>query len=162
MGTVHQAERCDGQYHKTVALKVVTRGMDTESVLTRFRTERQILAQLDHPNIARLFDGGLTSDGRPYIVMEYIEGTPIDVYCDRRQLSVEQRLRLFLVVCAAVEHAHKNRVIHGDIKPSNVFVSQEGVPKLLDFGIAKMLAPSRPDATTVTGFRPLTPDFASP
>ena len=113
--------------------------MDTEQVLARFRAERQILASLDHPNIARLLDGGSTDQGVPFFAMEYIEGEPVDAWCTRRGLSVEDRLRLFLQVCGAVAYAHQNLVVHRDIKPLNILVTAEGAPKLLDFGIAKVL-----------------------
>jgi non-specific serine/threonine protein kinase/serine/threonine-protein kinase len=163
MGTVFLAERADGQYEQRVAVKVIKRGMDTEFVLERFRAERQILASLDHPNIARLIDGGTTDDGLPYFAMEYIAGRPIDAWADERRLSVAERLRLFLQVCDAVAYAHQHLVVHRDIKPLNILVTPEGAPKLLDFGIAKVLH-ADPDArtSTVTGLRLLTPDYASP
>ncbi|HEU4525607.1 MAG TPA: protein kinase [Gemmatimonadales bacterium] len=163
MGAVYLAERADGQYQQRVALKVIKRGMDTEQVLARFRAERQILASLDHPNIARLLDGGSTDQGVPFFVMEYIEGQPIDAWAAGRELSVEDRLRLFLQVCGAVAYAHQNLVVHRDIKPLNILVTVEGVPKLLDFGIAKVLHEGPDEATsTVTGMRLLTPEYASP
>jgi non-specific serine/threonine protein kinase/serine/threonine-protein kinase len=163
MGAVYLAERADGQYQQRVALKVIKRGMDTEQVLARFRAERQILASLDHPNIARLLDGGSTDQGVPFFAMEYIEGEPIDAWAARRELSVEDRLRLFLQVCGAVAYAHQNLVVHRDIKPLNILVTSEGVPKLLDFGIAKVLHQDADEATsTVTGMRLLTPEYASP
>ena len=139
MGAVFLAERADDQYQKQVALKLIKRGMDTDSVLRHFRNERQILAGFDHPNIARLLDGGTTDDGLPYFVMEYVEGLPIDEYCNAHALSVPARLQLFREVCAAVSYAHRHLVIHRDIKRSNILVTPEGVPKLLDFGIAKIL-----------------------
>ena len=163
MGAVYLGERADGQYHQRVALKVIKRGMDTEHVLARFRAERQILASLDHPNIARLLDGGSTDQGVPFFAMEYIEGEPIDVWCTRREFSVEDRLRLFLQVCGAVAYAHQNLVVHRDIKPLNILVTADGAPKLLDFGIAKVLHEDADEATsTVTGMRLLTPEYASP
>ena len=163
MGAVYLAERADGQYEHRVALKVIKRGMDTEQVLARFRAERQILASLDHPNIARLLDGGSTDQGVPFFAMEYIEGEPIDAWATRRELSVEDRLRLFLQVSGAVAYAHQNLVVHRDIKPLNILVTAEGVPKLLDFGIAKVLHEDADEATsTVTGMRLLTPEYASP
>jgi tetratricopeptide (TPR) repeat protein/tRNA A-37 threonylcarbamoyl transferase component Bud32 len=163
MGAVYLAERADGQYEQRVALKVIKRGMDTEQVLVRFRAERQILASLDHPNIARLLDGGSTDQGVPFFAMEYIEGEPVDAWCTRRELSVEDRLRLFLQVCGAVAYAHQNLVVHRDIKPLNILVTADGVPKLLDFGIAKVLHEGADEATsTVTGMRLLTPEYASP
>jgi non-specific serine/threonine protein kinase/serine/threonine-protein kinase len=163
MGAVYLAERADGQYEQRVALKVIKRGMDTEQVLVRFRAERQILASLDHANIARLLDGGSTDQGTPFFAMEYIEGEPIDAWAARRELSVEDRLRLFLQVCGAVTYAHQHLVVHRDIKPLNILVTPQGVPKLLDFGIAKVLHEDADDATsTVTGMRLLTPEYASP
>ena len=163
MGAVYLAERADGQYEQRVALKLIKRGMDTDHVLARFRAERQILASLDHPNIARLLDGGSTEQGVPYFAMEYIEGEPIDAYADRTALSVEERLQLFLQVCGAVSYAHQRLVIHRDIKPLNILVTTDGTPKLLDFGIAKVLHPDAEDVTsTVTGMRLLTPEYASP
>src|SRR4029077_18691728 len=126
MGTVFLAERADGQFEKQVAIKILNRGADTAEILRRFRAERQILAMLDHPNIARLLDAGSTDDGLPYFVMAYIAGEPIDRYCDRYKLNVTQRLKLFQGVCAAVRYAHQNLVIHRDIKTGNVLVTEEG------------------------------------
>src|SRR5207253_6973726 len=138
--------------------------MDTDFVLRRFRNERQILAALDHPNIARLLDGGTTQAGLPYLVMEYIEGAPLDVHCNRHQLTTIERLRLFIQVCAAVHYAHQRLVIHRDLKPGNILVTGAGVPKLLDFGIAKLLGGGEvpPVDVTVTALRMLTPECASP
>ena len=160
MGEVYRASRVDGQYDKQVAIKLVRVGLDSPFLIERFRHERQILASLDHPNIARLFDGGSTEDGIPYLVMELIEGIPIDQYCDAHDLSVTERLKLFTEVCAAVQYAHQRLVIHRDIKPSNILVTEERVPKLLDFGIAKIVDPSLGAATTLV--RPMTPEYASP
>jgi len=160
MGAVYRAARVDGQYEKQVAIKLVRGGYDTSSVLERFRHERQILATLDHPNIARLLDGGTTEDGIPFLVMELIEGEPVDRYCDAHRLTVTERLQLFRQVCGAVHYAHQRLVIHRDIKPSNILVTSEGVPKLLDFGIAKILDPSSGGETTL--LHPLTPGYASP
>jgi eukaryotic-like serine/threonine-protein kinase len=160
MGEVYRAARADGQFTKEVAVKLVRGGLDTSFVLERFRHERQILAGLDHPNIARLLDGGTTEDGIPYLVMELVNGKPIDRYCDAHCLSISQRLELFRQVCAAVQYAHQRLVIHRDIKPSNVLVTEEGMPKLLDFGIAKILDPSAGAETTLA--RPMTPEYASP
>lgn len=160
MGEVYRAARADGQYEKEVAIKLVRGGYDTAAVLNRFRHERQILASLDHPNIARLLDGGTTGEGTPYLVMELIEGTPIDQYCDAHQVTITERLRIFLQVCAAVQYAHQRLVIHRDIKPGNILVTKEGVPKLLDFGIAKILDTSSPTEATVAA--PMTPEYASP
>jgi serine/threonine protein kinase len=162
MGAVYLAERADKHFKKHVAIKVVKRGMDTDYILRRFRNERQILANFDHPNIARLFDGGTTESGLPYFVMEYVEGEAIDKYCNAHQLDITQRLNLFQQVCSAVSYAHRNLVIHRDIKPSNILVTSDGIPKLLDFGIAKILQPDASSDLTVTGLRFMTPEFASP
>jgi eukaryotic-like serine/threonine-protein kinase len=163
MGAVFLAERADEQYEQEVALKLVKRGMDTDEILRRFRHERQILASLQHPHIARLLDGGATEDGQPYLVMEYIRGLPIDRYCDERSLDVDERLALFDAACGAVQHAHENLVVHLDLKPSNILVTEDGTPRLLDFGIARLLEPGA-GATPVTrgGLRPMTPEYASP
>ncbi len=164
MGTVFLAERDDGQFRQQVAIKLVHPGLDDEQILCRLRQERQILAALEHPCIARLLDGGVTEDGRPYFVMEHVRGEPLDVYCDRHRLTIQARLRLFLKVCSAVHHAHQNLVLHRDLKPANLLVTGDGTPKLLDFGIAKLLDVDTPftRAETVPGLRLLTPDFASP
>ena len=162
MGAVYLAERDDGAFVQRVALKLIKRGMDTDQVLARFRAERQILASLDHPHIARLVDGGTTDDGLPYFAMEYIEGQPIDAFAESAGLGVDDRLRLFLMVCEAVSYAHGKGVVHRDIKPLNTLVTTAGVPKLLDFGIAKVLDDSSDAPTTATGLRLLTPDYASP
>jgi eukaryotic-like serine/threonine-protein kinase len=159
MGEVYRAVRVDGQFEQQVAIKLVRAGMGSAFVLERFLHERQILATLDHPNIARLLDGG-TTDGVPYLVMELIEGERIDAYCQVRRLSISDRLRLFLEVCNAVQYAHQHLVIHRDIKPGNILVTADGVPKLLDFGIAKIVDPSGDSETTVA--RPMTPEYASP
>jgi serine/threonine protein kinase len=160
MGEVFSAVRADGQYEKKVAIKLVRSGHDTESILERFRNERQILASLDHPNIARLLDGGTTEEGIPYLVMELVEGAPIDDYCDARKLNITSRLQLFRQVCGAVQYAHQRLVIHRDLKPSNILVTPEDSPKLLDFGIAKLLDAS--GSTEATVLRPMTPEYASP
>ena len=164
MGEVYRAFRADDQYRKDVALKVVRAGQDSGVILARFRNERQILASLEHPNIARLLDGGTTDEGTPYLVMELIEGRPIGQYCDDRKLSVSERLSLFTQVCAAVQYAHQRLIIHRDIKPSNILVTPDGVPKLLDFGIAKVLGSDLQSQSTetLTAFRALTPGYASP
>ncbi len=162
MGTVYLAERADEQFEKQVALKLVGRGQDSEQVLRLFRQERQILAHLDHPNIARLLDGGATAEGAPYVVMEYVEGEPIDEHCERRRLSTADRVRLFRTVCSAVQFAHQNLVVHRDLKPSNILVTADGVPKLLDFGIAKVLSPRPATTQTLTSGWALTPHYASP
>jgi len=163
MGSVYLCARADDEFQKLVAIKVIRRGLDTDDIIERFRSERQILARLDHTNITRLLDGGTTDDGLPYLVMEYIEGKPIDVYCDQYQLAIAERLKLFLGVCSAVAYAHQNLVVHRDIKASNVLVTKEGTPRLLDFGIAKLLAhESGSGKLTETALRPLTPEYASP
>jgi len=163
LGAVYLAARSDDEYRKQVAIKLVRRGLDTEDILRRFRNERQILAQLDHPNIARLIDGGTTQDGLPYFVMEYVEGEPIGGYCDTHGLATSERLNLFRKVCAAVTYAHQNLVIHRDLKPSNILVTQEGEPKLLDFGIAKLLGPEEEALVqTMIGQQIMTPEYASP
>ena len=141
MGSVYRAVRTDDEFRKIVAIKVVRGGFETRFARERFLIERQILSDLEHPNIARLLEGGSTADGQPYFVMEYIEGVRIDTYCDDHKLPVTERLRLFLTVCSAVQYAHQKLVIHRDLKPGNILVTSEGVPKLLDFGIAKVLAP---------------------
>jgi serine/threonine-protein kinase len=160
MGTVWLGARADEQFEKRVALKVV-RSSDSEEVLRFFRRERQILAGLEHPHIARLLDGGTTEEGLPYFVMEHVEGVPIDRYCDDHQLTIPERLKLFEGVCAAVQHAHRSLVVHRDLKPGNVLVTQDGVPKLLDFGIAKLLNPEVAGASHETVVA-MTPDYASP
>ncbi len=164
MGKVYLAVRADQEYVRGVAIKIMRSGFGSNPVmLGRFRTERQILANLDHPNIARLLDGGVTEEDQPYLVMEYIDGTPIDRYCWSQALPIETRLRMFIAVCSAVEYAHHNLVVHRDIKPVNILVSADGVPKLLDFGIAKMLDPELGDASvTRTAERLMTPEYASP
>jgi eukaryotic-like serine/threonine-protein kinase len=142
---------------------VVKRGMDTDEILQRFRAERRTLANLSHPNIAVLHDGGSLPDGRPYLVMEFVDGTPINRYCRDKSLSTPDRLKLFMPVCRAVQFAHQNLVIHRDLKPGNILVTSDGTPKLLDFGIAKVLSQGS-DSATVTGVdeRRLTPEYASP
>ena len=163
MGVVWLADRADGQFEQRVAIKLIKRGMDTAQILDRFRIERQILASLDHPHIARLIDGGTTDDGLPYFVMEHIEGQPIDRFADNRRLSVRQRLELFLQVCDAVSYAHRHLIVHRDIKPQNILVTGGGAPKLLDFGIAKVLQDAGDQGThTLGGHQLLTPDYASP
>ena len=166
MGTVYEASRVDNEFRKRAAIKLVKRGMDTDFVLRRFRKERQILAALDHPNIALLLDGGTTKDGLPYFVMEFIEGKPLYRYSDANRLSIPERLQLFLAICEALHYAHQKHVVHRDIKPSNVLVTHDGVPKLLDFGIAKLLNPEiAGDIThdpTATAMRLMTPEYASP
>ncbi len=165
MGAVYLAIRVDNQFNQRAAIKLVKRGMDTDFILRRFRNERQILAALNHPNIAQLLDGGTTDDGLPYFVMEYIEGLPIHRYCDAHQLTIAERLRLFQQVCSAVSYAHQQQVIHRDIKPGNILVTNVRTPKLLDFGIAKILNPELAADTidpTLTAMRLMTPEYASP
>lgn len=165
MGAVYLAARADDAFNKRVAIKLVRADVDTQAVLRRFRQERQILAPLDHPNITRLLDGGTTDQGLPYFVMDYVEGTRIDQYCDHRKLSVDERIKLFRQVCSAVQYIHQNLVVHRDLKPGNILVTADGIPKLLDFGIAKLLKPefftSSLDATRAE-FGPMTPGYASP
>lgn len=165
MSVVYLAERSDGHFSKQAAIKVIKRGMDTAAVVERFRRERRILAALDHPFIARLLDGGTTKDGLPYIVMDYVEGLPIDRWCGMHKLSVEQRCDLIAKVCDAVAYAHRNLVIHRDLKPGNILVGEDGNPKLLDFGIARLLGDGEGagnGAETRGPMRPLTPEYASP
>ncbi len=165
MGAVYLAVRADDEYRKLVAVKVVKRGMDTDEIVTRFRRERQTLANLEHPNIARLIDGGTTDDGLPYFVMEFVEGRPLDDYCEEHRLSRNDRLRLFRVVCGAVQFAHRNLVVHRDLKPENILVTSDGTPKLLDFGISTVLSADL-GQSAISETRPaerlLTPDYASP
>lgn len=165
MGVVYLAERADSEFEQKVAIKLVSSGLVSPNVIARLRSERQILAALHHPNIAHLIDGGATSDGKPYLVMEYVEGTRIDLYCSTHQLGIPERLKLFQQVCAAVHSAHQQLIIHRDIKPSNILVTTDGVPKLLDFGIAKLLvadARNNDTALTMINERMLTPEYASP
>jgi serine/threonine-protein kinase len=162
MGSVYRAVRED-DFRMQVAIKLLKRGTDTDAALGRFRAERQILAGLQHPNIARLLDGGATEMGSPYFVMEYVDGAPLLEYA--AGLTIAQRVQLFRPVCSAVQYAHQNRIVHRDIKPANILVTSEGIPKLLDFGIAKLLHPGTDGATmtlTLTGARVMTPDYASP
>ena len=163
MGQVYLARRADDAFQKKVAIKLIRPGMAGEETLARFRTERQISAALEHPNIARLLDGGTTDAGEPYFVMEYVEGENLLDFCAERRLPLEERLGLFETICAAVEYAHRNLVVHRDIKPSNILVAEDGTPKLLDFGIAKLLDPDGVAGDrTATVMRVLTPDYASP
>ena len=164
MGTVYLARREDEHYQQDVALKILRSGLQGTEAVHRFLAERQILARLEHPNIARLYDGGSTPDGRPYLVMELVEGLPLDEYCDHHQLTLDQRLDLFRRICSAVQYAHQNLLVHRDLKPGNILVTEAGEPKLLDFGIAKRLEPgsaTKPDLTQ-TGSRVMTPSYASP
>ena len=164
MGAVYRGVREDGDFERQIAIKLVKRGMDTNAILRRFRSERRILAKLDHPNICKLLDGGVTDDGLPYFVMEYLQGTPIHFYCQQRKLPISERLHLFAQVCGAVEYSHRNLVVHRDLKAKNILVTEDGIPKLLDFGIAKLLDPdssTSPDPT-IAADRLFTPDYASP
>ena len=164
MSRVFLADRADGEFEAQVAVKLLRPGLDSEIDQQRFRAERQILASLTHPNIARLLDGGVTDDGLPYLVMEYVEGQPLDRYCEDRTLGVRERLQLFLAVAEATQYAHRNLVVHRDLKPSNILVASDGTVKLLDFGLAKLLAADTPVdvPTTRTGFRWMTPEYAAP
>jgi len=162
MGEVFLVERADGAYEQRAALKLLKRGLDSDELYQRFLRERQILARLVHPGIARLLDGGVASDGRPFFVLEYVEGRPIAEHADAADLGVEERLRLFLEVCAAVEAAHRSLVVHRDLKPSNILVSAGGEVKLLDFGIAKLLEDEPDTVATRTGLRLMTPAYAAP
>jgi eukaryotic-like serine/threonine-protein kinase len=163
MGTVYLAARADQEFEKYVAIKLVTAGVDHQAIVQRFRNERQILAGLDHPNIASLLDGGTTDNGSPYFVMEYIEGQTIREYADTHRLTTQERLKLFCSVCAAVHFAHQNLIVHRDIKPGNILVTTDGNPKLLDFGVAKLLSPTaQPGEVTEVTLRLMTPEYASP
>ncbi len=165
MGDVYLAERDDHEYQQRVAIKLVRAGLASPQIHSRLRLERQILAKLQHPNIAQLLDGGRTTEGTPYLVMEYIEGEPIDVYCDRRRLSLAERAALVRTVCAAVHYAHQNLIVHRDLKPNNILITAGGVPKLLDFGIAKLLDERNSEHTlalTHFEYRVMTPAHASP
>jgi serine/threonine-protein kinase len=160
-GTVYLGERLDGEFEQQVAIKVLRPGHDSHEVLRRFQQERQILARLEHPHIARLLDGGTAADGRPYVVLERVEGRPIDSFCDETGLGVDGRLGLFLRVCDPVQYAHQRLVVHRDLKPGNILVTADGTPKLLDFGIAKLLG-AEDGVHTATGLRAFTPRYASP
>lgn len=165
MGVVYRAVRADGMYDIQVAVKLMRSGLSTDFFISRFRNERQILAGLEHPNIARLIDGGVTEEGLPYVVLEFVSGMPIDEYCARHDLPISDRLRLFRTVCSAVQDAHQNLVVHRDLKPGNILVTQDGIPKLLDFGIAKIFDTQQEETgggRTLTFMRIMTPDFASP
>ncbi|MGH9796038.1 MAG: serine/threonine-protein kinase [Candidatus Acidiferrales bacterium] len=163
MGTVYRARRGDGVFQKDVAIKVVKRGMDTGTILRRFQRERRILARLEHPHIARVLDGGSTQDGLPYLVMEFVAGQNLLDHADTQRLDLQARLRLFLQVCDAVEHAHRNLIVHRDLKPNNILVDEQGQPRLLDFGIAKLVEEGEEDLTvTAGGLGMLTPQYASP
>ncbi len=166
MGAVYLAVRADNEFKKRVAIKLIRGGMESDSIIRRFRNERQILARLEHPNIARLLDGGTTADGLPYFVMEYVEGDSLTQYCSLRSLPLRDRLEIYLKACSAVHYAHRRMIVHRDLKPGNILVKQDGTPKLLDFGIAKLMDPDTTEGysseTTVGGFRIVTPAYASP
>jgi serine/threonine-protein kinase len=163
MGEVYAAERADGSYEQRVAIKLLKRGIDTQAVLSRFLRERRILARLSHPNIARLFDAGAAADGRPYLVMERVDGLSIDVWCERKALSLRQKLELMCQVCEAIYAAHREQIVHRDLKPSNVLVTEAGEVKLLDFGVSKLVGEEGGEQTqTVLGIAPMTPDYAAP
>jgi serine/threonine protein kinase len=162
MGEVYRGERADGQYELQVAVKLMRESLDREFLRQRFDAERRILATLDHPNLAKMLDAGLADDGSPYFVMEFVDGQPIDAYCESRELGIEERLRLFRTVCQVVEYAHRQGVVHRDLKPSNILVTAQGVVKLVDFGIAKRIGPADDPAVTATAQRALTPEYASP
>ena len=164
MGAVYLGERTDGKFSQRAAVKLLKRELNTADIRRRFAHERQILSKLEHPNIARLLDAGTTDDGLPFLVMEYVEGVPFDEFCEKNNLDLKERLQLFRTVCEAVAFAHRNLVIHRDLKPSNILVTKEGVPKLLDFGISKLLTPEfeADSAHTVTKLGAMTPEYASP
>lgn len=162
MGNVYLGERADGSFTKNVAIKIVKKGMDSAAVVERFAQERQILATLNHPHIAGVLDGGITDDGRPYFVMEFVDGIPITEYCDQNKLSISERLQLFRQVCEAVHYAHQNLIVHRDIKPNNILVNAKGELKLLDFGIAKLLESDIDALQTQTGAILATPAYAAP
>lgn len=164
MGSVYLAERADEAFRRRVALKIIHPGPMNGELIRRFHQERHILATLDHPNIARLLDGGETDGGIPYLVMEFIEGQPLDKYCDRNKLTISERLVLFRTVCAAVSYAHRNLIVHRDLKPRNIFVTADGTVKLLDFEIAKLLGPVAGDTAYLTrsDLHLMTLEYASP
>ncbi len=164
MGAVYLAERVDGQFEQSVAVKLMRGGLDSTSAQRRFAAERRILARLKHRNIAQLLDGGVASDGRPFLAMEFVPGVPITKYCDERRLGLDARLELFQTMGSALEYAHRNLVVHRDIKPSNILVTDDGTLKLLDFGIAKLLGQQGDTETpeTEVGLRPLTPEYSAP
>jgi serine/threonine protein kinase len=165
MGAVYLAERADGEFYQKVAIKLIKRGMDSDFIIRRFRHERQILASFEHPFIARLLDGGTTDDAVPYFVMEYIQGETLYNYCDSKGLDIRERLKIFQKICSAIEYAHERQIVHRDIKPSNILMNRTGSPKLLDFGIAKILDPNLIHESlnpTASMLRMMTPDYASP
>ncbi|MEO6690694.1 MAG: serine/threonine-protein kinase, partial [Dokdonella sp.] len=159
MGAVWLAKRVDGAFEQNVAIKLIRSGWDAEDVFARFRAERQILASLQHPNIAHLVDGGVTAEGKPWLALEYVDGEDLRTWCDQQRLDIDARLRAFLTVCDAVGHAHQRLVVHRDLKPSNILVGRDGVVKLLDFGIAKLLDAS---VEGISATRVFTPEYAAP
>ena len=164
MGTVYLAQRDDSQFRQRVALKILRAEAGDAELARRFRSERQILARLEHPKIARLYDGGITDDGRPWFAMEYVAGRPLDVHCIEQRLALPRRVALVIQACEAVQYAHRNMIVHRDLKPSNILVTDAGEVRLLDFGIAKLLDPAFPGEAprTSTDARPMTPGYASP
>jgi len=164
MAVVYLGERADQQSRKRVAIKMVSGWGTNEAIRKRFFSERQTLAALDHPNIVKLLDGGITDEGIPYLVMDFVDGLPIDKYCDLKRLPIPDRLELFRTVCAAIQYAHDRALIHRDLKPGNILITSEGAPRLLDFGVAKLLNPEfmQDPLVTETDWRPMTPDYASP
>lgn len=162
MGVVFEAARTDGAFEQRVAVKLVNRHFFTDELIRRFVKERQILARLEHPNIVRLLDGGVSEDRTPYYVMEFVEGVPVDIYCRENNLDTNAKLEIFTQICQAVAYAHRQLVVHRDLKPSNILITKTGEVKLLDFGIAKILDANAEDAQTQTQNAPLTPAYASP
>ena len=165
MGTVYLASRADDAYKKKVAIKLIKRGFDTDEIVKRFRHERQILAVLEHPNITRLLDGGSTEDGLPFLVMDHVKGLPLNQFSNENKLSIKQRLEIFLQICSAIAYAHQNLIVHRDLKPSNILVNADVIPKILDFGISKLIETDGDQQTiegTLTAFRAMTPEYASP
>src|SRR5215475_4484129 len=164
MAVVYLGERADQQSRKRVAIKMVSGWGTNKAIRQRFFNEQQTLAALDHPNIVKLLDGGTTDDGIPYLVMDFVDGVPIDKYCDLKRLPIPDRLELFRQVCSAIQYAHDRALIHRDLKPGNILITSDGAPKLLDFGVAKLLNPEFMQAplVTQTDWRPMTPDYASP
>ncbi len=162
MGAVYLAERSDGEFSQRVAVKIIRQTLADPGLVRYFKREREILASLNHPFIARLIDGGVGLDGSPFLAMEYVEGVPVNEFAERENLSVEEKLELFLKICDGVAYAHRNLIVHRDIKPSNIFVTADGTPKLLDFGLAKILESGANSLQTETALQPMTPAYASP
>lgn len=163
MGAVYLARRTDGKFEQKVAIKMLRREFNNEKIRSHFRREKEIQAKLNHPNITRLLDAGRCDDGVPFLVMEFIEGMPVDKFCQAKNLSLHQRLKLFNRICEAVATAHRNLIVHRDLKPSNILINKRGEPKLLDFGISKILdAENAGDNQTITMLGAMTPEYASP